>query len=154
MSTFDRPLYYADLCYTRKIFWNLVPPTPVYYRGLTVFVYFHTEHISTLDVLSENLNSFFTRLLHYRPIFNSWQSGSGALHAAPFPPMGFVIAARSRDPIKWVGAPHHVTCHVTLVCTLPSLRSDTPWRMDTSLGLIRPADRVCNVCRSSVTWPL
>lgn len=66
------------------------------------------------------------KLAIYRPIFNSWQSGSGALHAAPFPPMGFVTAARSRDPIKWVGAPHHVTCHVTLVCTLPSLRSDTP----------------------------
>ena len=65
-------------------------------------------------------------MLDYRPIFNSWQSGSGALHAAPFPPMGFVTAARSRDPIKWVGAPHHVTSHVTLVCTLPSLRSDTP----------------------------
>ena len=90
----------------------------------------------------------------YRPIFNSWQSGSGDLHAAPFPPMGFVTAALSRDPIKWVGAPYHVTCHVTFVCTLPSLPSDTPWRMNTSLGLIRPADRVCNECRSSVTWPL
>ena len=55
---------------------------------------------------------------------------------------------------QWVGAPYHVTCHVTFVCTLPSLPSDTLWRVNTSLGLIRLADRVCNECRSSVTWPL
>ena len=38
--------------------------------------------------------------MYYKKIFNSWQSGSGALHAAPFPPMGFVTAGRSRDPIR------------------------------------------------------
>jgi hypothetical protein len=36
----------------------------------------------------------------YRSIFYSWQLVSGDLHAAPFPPIGFVTAARSRDPIK------------------------------------------------------
>jgi hypothetical protein len=43
--------------------------------------------------------------------------------------MGFVTAARSRDPIKWVAAPYHVT----FVCPLLSLPSDTPRRMYTSL---------------------
>ena len=83
----------------------------------------------------------------------SWQSGSGDLHAAPFLPMRFVTVARSLDLVKHVRAPYHVTCHVASVCTLPSLPSDTPWRMNTSFGLIRPVD-VCNECGSSVTWPI
>jgi hypothetical protein len=102
----------------------------------------HTTHTDAL----------VTHQYYYRSIFNSWQSGSGDLHAAPFPPIGFATAARSRDPIKRMEAPYHVT----FVCTLPSLPSDTPWRTNTSLGLIRPADHVCNEFRSisSVTWPL
>jgi hypothetical protein len=28
IEKFDRSLYYADLCYTRKIFWNVVPRPP------------------------------------------------------------------------------------------------------------------------------
>jgi hypothetical protein len=125
------------------------------YYGKTVLQNFSLNNFWYKKLVSSKLTDVaHMRHTYYRPIFNSWQSGSGDLHAAPFTPMGFVTAAHSRDPIKWVRAPYHVTCHVTFVCTLSSLPSDTPWRMNTSLGLIRPADRVCNECRSSVTWPL
>jgi hypothetical protein len=111
MPKLDRPLHYADLCYTRKIFWDLLLRPP---RSINVWLYIVRKFLSLMIIIFMQfvmLNASLQVSAHRQGSFAGTQ-----LLQRTFPSSLWIDVRR----VAWVEHCSTTTFYVSL-CGSPSL---------------------------------